>query len=146
MKKLTINAFTLLSLIFSLSAISVYAQSKTLISKVEIPFDFSIRDKTLPAGIYRVESIFQDVLLIRSEDGQEACVSLTMPVRAKEIPETGRLLFHRYEETYFLFQIWESGSDDGRQISKSRTERSIERDMARNGEGPWSIVPIVLES
>jgi hypothetical protein len=69
MKKLAINSFTLLSLIFSLSATSVYAQGKTLISKVEIPFDFSIRDKTLPAGIYRVERIFQDVLLIRGEDG-----------------------------------------------------------------------------
>jgi hypothetical protein len=72
---------------------------------VEIPFDFSIRDKTLPAGIYRVERIFKDAVLIRSEDGQEARVSLTMPVRAKEIPETGRLLFHRYDEIYFHFQI-----------------------------------------
>jgi hypothetical protein len=145
MKKLAINGFTLLSLIFSLSAISVYAQSRTLISKVEIPFDFSIRDKTLPAGIYHVERIFQDVLLIRGEDGQEASVSLTMPVRAREIPETGQLLFHRYGENYFLFQVWEQGSDDGRQFSKSRTERSIERDMAKRGEEPWSVVPIILE-
>ena len=63
MKKLAINVSILLSLVFSLSTISVYAQSKTLISKMEIPFDFSIRDKTLPAGAYRVERIFQDVLL-----------------------------------------------------------------------------------
>jgi hypothetical protein len=144
MKKLAINVFALLSLIFSLSTISVYAQSETLISKVEIPFDFSIRDKTLPAGIYRVERIFQDVLLIRSEDGQEACVSLTIPVRAKEISETGQLLFHRFEETYFLFQIWEPSSDDGRQISKSRTERSIERDLANKGDGASSIALVVV--
>jgi len=144
MKRLAVNAFTLLSLIFSLSAISVYAQSRTLISKVKIPFDFSIRDKTLPAGVYSVERIFQDALLIRSEDCQEACVSLTMPVRAKESPETGRLLFHRYGETYFLFQIWEPGSDDGRQILKSGAERSIERDMAKKGEGVSSIALVVL--
>jgi len=144
MKKLAFTVFTLLSLIFSLSAISGYAQSKTLIGRVEIPFDFSIRDKTLPAGIYRVERIFQDVILIRSEDGQEACVSLTMPVRAKETPETARLLFHRYDETYFLFQIWEPGSDDGRQVLKSRTERSVERDMAKKGEGASSKFLVVL--
>jgi len=144
MKRLAVNAFTLLSIIFSLSAISVYAQSRTLISKVKIPFDFSIRDKTLPAGVYRVERIFQDALLIRSEDGQEACVSLTMPVQAKGGPETGRLLFHRYEDTYFLFQIWEPGSDDGRQILKSGAERSIERDMAKKGEGVSSIALVVL--
>jgi hypothetical protein len=144
MKKLAFNVFTLLSLICSLTATSVYAQSKTLISKVEIPFDFSIRDKTLPAGIYRVERIFQDALFIRSEDGQEVCVSLTMPVRAKETPETARLLFRRYDQTYFLFQIWEPGSDDGRQILKSRTERSIERDMAKKGEGASTIGLVVL--
>src|SRR5262249_51256039 len=143
-KKLAINVATLLSLIFSLSAISVYAQSRTLIGKVEIPFDFSVRDKTLPAGIYRFERTFQDVLLIRSEDAREACVSLTMPVRAKETPETGRLLFHRYDETYFLFQIWEPGSDSGREILKSRTERSVERDMAKKGEGVSSAALVVL--
>ena len=144
MKKLAFTVFTLLSLIFSLSAISGYAQSKTLIGRVEIPFDFSIRDKTLPAGIYRVERIFQDVILIRSEDGQEACVSLTMPVQAKKTPKTARLLFHRYDETYFLFQIWEPGSDDGRQVLKSRTERSVERDMAKKGEGASSKFLVVL--
>jgi hypothetical protein len=144
MKKLAFNVSILLSLIFSLSAISVYAQSRTLISKVEIPFDFSIRNKTLPAGVYRVERIFQDVILIRSEDGQEACVSLTTPVRAKEVSETARLLFHRYGETYFLFQIWEPGSDDGRQVLKSRTERSVERDMAKKGEGASSKALVVL--
>src|SRR5215510_10002586 len=144
MKKLALNISILLSLIISLSAISVYAQSRTLISKVEIPFDFSIRDKTLPAGIYSVERIFQDTLLIRSEDGQEACVSLTMPVRAKETPETARLLFHRYEKTYFLFQIWESDSDDGRQLLKSRAERSIERDMAKKAGGASSVALVVL--
>jgi hypothetical protein len=144
MKKLAFNIFTLLSLICSLSATSVYAQSKTLISKVEIPFDFSIRDKTLPAGIYRVERIFQDALLIRSEDDQVVCVSLSMPVRAKEIQDTGRLLFHRYGETYFLFQIWEPGSNDGRQFLKSRTERSVERDLAKKGEGASTIALVVL--
>lgn len=144
MKKLAINVATLLSLIFSLSAISVYGQSRTLISKVEIPFDFSIRDKTLPAGVYRVERIFQDAVLIRSEDGQEACVSLTMPVRGKDSPETGRLLFHRYDEVYFLFQVWEPGSDYGRQVFKSRAERSVERDMAKKGDGASSKTIVVL--
>jgi len=144
MKRLAYTVFTLLSLIFSLSAISGYAQSKTLIGRVEIPFDFSVRDKTLPAGIYHVERIFQNVILIRNEDGQEACVSLTMPVWTEEIPETARLLFHRYDETYFLFQIWEPGSNDGRQVLKSRAERSVERDMAKKGEGASSKVLVVL--
>jgi hypothetical protein len=37
MKRPAVNAFKLLSLIFSLPVISVYAQSRTLISKMKIP-------------------------------------------------------------------------------------------------------------
>jgi hypothetical protein len=144
MKKLAFNAFVLLSLCLPLSAVSAYAQGNTLISRAEIPFDFSVRDRTLPAGTYSVTRIFPDVLLIRSEDCQEAIVTLTMPVQAKEIPETGELVFHRYGETYFLFQIWVPGISDGRQLLKSRTERSIERDSAENGAGPSDITRVVL--
>lgn len=134
MKKQAINAFVLLSLLLSLSAISASAQGRMLINKVEIPFDFSVRDKTLPAGTYSIASIIQDkgTLLIRSEDGQEAIATLTMPVQAKGTPETCELAFHRYGEIYFLFQVWGPGDSYGRQLFKSLTERSIERDLARH--------------
>jgi len=145
-KKQAIKAFVLLSLLLSLSAISAYAQSSLLISKVEIPFDFSVGDRTLPAGVYSVTRIFQDkvTLLIRSEDGREAIMTLTAPVEAKERPETWKLVFHHYGESYFLSQIWEPGSRDGRQLSKSRTEQSIERELAKQGAEPERVAPIVL--
>jgi hypothetical protein len=143
LKKQAIKAFVLLGLL-SLSAIYIYAKGNTLIRKVEIPFDFSVRDKTFPAGVYSVSRVNQDktLLLLRSEDGREAINIVTNPVRAKEISGSGKLIFHRYGETYFLSQIWESDDIQGRQLSKSRTERSIEREMAKRGEEP-SIVDLV---
>ena len=42
---------------------------------------------------------------LRNEDSGEAIVSLATPVQAKGAPETAKLLFRRYGETYFLFQI-----------------------------------------
>lgn len=138
MKKRVLNAFLLLGLLISLPAIPVDAQSNILVGRVEIPFDFTVRDKTLPAGTYRVWRLYQDksALLLRNDDGDEAVEFLTIPTRASKISETGKLVFHRYGESYFLHQIWEPGVRDGRQLPKSRRERSVERDLASNGAKP----------
>jgi hypothetical protein len=147
LKKQAIKAFVLLSFLLSLSAIYVYARGATLIRKVEIPFDFSVKDKTFPAGVYNVTRVTQDksVLQLSSEDGRHAVRISTFPVQAKTPLRTGKLNFRRYGETYFLFQIWESGDTQGRQLSKSRVERSIERDLAKRGKGPSIVDLAVIE-
>lgn len=138
LRKQVSKAFVLLGLFLSLSAIHVNAQNKMLIRKVEIPFEFSVRDKTFPAGVYSVTRVNQEksILQLRSEDGQEIINFVTTTVQAKEAPKTARLIFHRYEETNFLAQIWESDDIQGRQLSKSGAERSVERDLAKRGEKP----------
>lgn len=146
MKKLTLIGITLSLLLGSLPAINTYAQGNILISKVEIPFDFSVRDKTLPAGTYRITRVFQDnnLLLLSSEDRREGVNIFTFPVQAKALPETGGLSFRRYGEAYFLFGIWETGTIQGRQISKSRTERSVERALAKRGAEPSNVDLVVI--
>ncbi len=140
-----IKAFVLLGLLFSVSAIYVYAQSNTLLRKVEIPFEFSVRNKTLPAGTYTITRMNQDksMLLLRSEDGRKAITILTNPVRAKDLSEIRRLSFHRYGETYFLNQIWERNEIQGRQLLKSSTERSLERELAKRGQEPSTVELVV---
>jgi hypothetical protein len=144
LKKQGIKAFVLLGLLLSVSAIIVNAQGRLLIRKVEIPFDFSVGDKQFPAGAYNITSVNSEKTILRlsSADGQEVVNILTNPVRAKETPNTSKLIFRRYGETYFLYQIWESYNDQGRYLSKSRTERSVERDLSKVGERP-SIVDLV---
>ncbi|MCI0389070.1 MAG: hypothetical protein MOB07_09955 [Acidobacteria bacterium] len=133
MKKQSINAFVFL-ILFTLAAASAYGQD-IIISKVKIPFDFSVRDKTLPAGTYSVKSMVEGngMLLIRGVDRRGGVVSSTMPVQETESKKLPRLVFRRYGKTYFLFQIWEPSSDQGRQFFKSRTERSVERDFMKRG-------------
>jgi hypothetical protein len=67
---------------------------------------------------------------------------MTSNVQAMETPTTSKLIFRRYGETYFLSQIWEAYSEHGRQLAKSRTERSVERDLAMRGGRP-AIVDLV---
>src|SRR5262245_9282724 len=143
LKKQAIKAFVLLSLLLPLSAIYVYGQGKTLIREAKIPFDFSVGDKTFPAGVYSVTRVNQEKIMLRlsSEDG-DAINIITNPVQAKESLKTARLIFRCYGETYFLSQIWESDEIQGRQLLKSCTEGSVERDLTKRGEGP-AIVDIV---
>jgi len=146
LKKQAVKTFVLLGILLSLSAIYVYAREATMIRKVEIPFDFSVGNKTYPAGTYRITRVTPDktVIQLNSEDGKQVVRVLTFPVRAKEIPETGKLNFRRYGKSYFLYQIWEPTDYQGRQLSKSRTERSVERDfLTKRGEEP-AIVDLVV--
>jgi hypothetical protein len=146
LKKQAIKAFALLSLLLSVSAIHVYAQGKPLIRKVEIPFDFSVRDKTFPAGTYSITRVNQEKALLRisSADGRETINIVTNSVQTNEFPKTGKLIFRRYGESYFLFQIWEADDIQGRQLSRSRTEWSVEHDLAKRGAAPATVDRVVL--
>ena len=141
MKKIDVKRFVLLGLLLSVSAICVYAQGKPLIHKVEIPFDFSIGDKTLPAGAYSVTRVNQEkiMLRLRRDDGRETINIITSTVQTNEAPKTGKLVFRRYGKTYFLFQIWESDEVQGHQLQRSRAERSFERDLTKIGEEPSTV-------
>ena len=39
------------------------------------------------------------------------------------------MVFHRYGHNYFLAEVW-NGDTAGRQLTKSRQERAIERELA----------------
>src|SRR5215813_5644309 len=90
LKKQAIKAFVLLSLLLPLSAIYVYGQGKTLIREAKIPFDFSVGDKTFPAGVYSVTRVNPEKIMLRlsSEGGGESINIITNPVQAKESPKT----------------------------------------------------------
>src|SRR5262245_66031806 len=104
LKKHAIRALVLLSLLFPLSAIYVYSQGKTLVREAKIPFDFSVGDKTFPAGVYNVTRVNQEKIMLRlsSEDGGEATHVVAIPVEEKECPDSGKLVARRLGEVYLF--------------------------------------------
>ena len=107
------------------------AQSLQYRLTVNIPFDFTVTDKKLPAGKYSIVRAQQGsgdlVLQISSEDGSESITRLTIPVFTRDAANEGMLVFHQYEDEYFLYEIWPAGGHTGRALPKSRTERELER-------------------
>jgi len=134
MRKKTLLAFTMLSLIVGL-AVSISAQSNHNLV-VTIPFAFSIRDKTLSPGEYMVRRVSSDkpeMLSISRVDGGSAKVAiLTSNVRAKTSQNESMLVFIRYGDQYFLSQIWEAGESEGRELIKSKEERRLDRELSKN--------------
>lgn len=125
MKKQVLKIFSLLSLTITLAVAAVYANPPNPL-KANIPFDFSVADKTLPAGVYMVKRTSTPSLLqIQRKDGREGMLIQTQSVQARRAQDQTTLVFRRYGDQYFLAQVWTAGDSNGRELRKSRTEREL---------------------
>ena len=137
MKKGLLKGFTMLMAIVVIALASVVATAKAnaqTSNKVvaNIPFEFSVGYKTMPAGEYIVQTITSanDAVLVQSADGKSSALRLTEATTNKKNKSQARLVFHRYGERYFLAQMWVGDSNAGRQLLKSQEERALEQELA----------------
>lgn len=143
MKKQAFRTVTMASLVLILTAVSVCAQSERS-GVLNIPFNFIVQGKTLPAGKYTIEPNRRDydkVWLVRSKDGRTTVLFTTTRVQGRETQEQSKLIFHRYGDQYFLSQIWRTGDNSGRELLMNRRERelaknAIERKTVVVADGP----------
>jgi len=112
-----------------LAAPVIQAQSDTLVAN--IPFDFHVGKALLPSGAYDVKPLNPGTLLIQSKDGSSSAISLTIGVSSGKIQDTGRLVFNRYRDEYFLSKVWRPGSSTGRELPKSRSEIEMAKNMSK---------------
>ena len=128
------------------SAVVANGQSKTgLVAKV--PFEFVVADQNLKAGEYRVAAIDQsgETIAIRNAAGDKA-IRLSMSKKRNDREKSAKLVFHRYGSTYFLSEVWMAGEATGREFSKTRQERAIERELklASNGRTYETVVVVAM--
>lgn len=100
---------------------------------IHIPFNFSVGEKTFPAGKYVIAQNRKDsdtVWVIRHKENIGKALLLTRPVRANEEVEQTRLVFNRYDDLYFLQEIWTPGSQTGREIQTSNREKALAKALA----------------
>ena len=100
---------------------------------IHIPFNFTVGEKSFTAGKYVIQQNRKDsdlVWVIRRKDDVGKALVLTRPVRANENVEETRLVFHKYDDLYFLAEFWTPGSNTGREIQISNREKSLERALA----------------
>lgn len=124
------------------------AQSLAYGLKVNIPFDFMVGNTKLPAGRYSVSRVYpnsgDDIIRITSLDKKAGAFRTTIPVTSTKYTNKGTLVFHRYGDQYFLFQVWPAGSSIGRTWPQSRGERDLQ-DKNRLSKGLPAIKERELE-
>jgi hypothetical protein len=121
------HAYRVLIALTLFAVLMVPATQAQSIWKAEIPFDFAVGNKWLPAGEYQVEPEpdSHGVILIQSQDARSSALAMTIKVHAGKTSDVTKLVFNRYGEQYFLSKIWTRSSDTGRELTKCRLEREV---------------------
>ncbi len=90
---------------------------------VKVPFPFIVQGKTMPAGLYRVESDSDDptVWLIEGEKGTHADTFVLTRVASGHDPagDEPALTFDKNEDNYQLVGIWESKAQ-GQEVTSTK--------------------------
>src|SRR5712691_10280680 len=111
------------SILAVLAAAAVHAQGQTL--RVNVPFDFILRSQTLRTGQYTVDQgAISGAVIIKGVDHQGGAVAIGLALQSVAVQNEGKLVFHRYGNTYFLTEVWGPGNY-GRQLPKTNREREM---------------------
>ena len=108
---------------------SLCAQSVGLVA--DIPFDFVVGDKTLPAGQYMIHPMTanESIVMLSSSDLKTAMLIAPCDCASEATPQQqSKLIFKVSGGRYFLWQIWTEGSDVGRELfvqSRETQEASL---------------------
>ncbi len=130
------QAYTMIAMFVLVGSMAVAAQAQTsgrthLIAN--IPFEFTVGDKTLPAGAYDVLAVNTSsdnvVLKIQSRDSKAGAMVRMMTVTASA-QASPKLIFNHHGNQYFFAQAWLDGENSGLQAPKARAERYVERELA----------------
>jgi hypothetical protein len=108
-----------LAFVFGIGTVTASAQGQVL--KADIPFEFTVGKKTLPAGEYLVklpETAGAQVVSFRKADGEGFGMTLTNQVSSKGAEVANGLVFVKSGDRYFLYQV-HNGREIGQQVVKS---------------------------
>ena len=129
-----------LSILVSLAALPAAAKSVNGM-RAQVPFDFHVGDRLVPAGSYTVSSLTGDEMVLRISNRREAVNTTTNAGQDKGKAGRPRLVFHKYGDQYFLVAVW--GADNmGRKLQESKRERRLRKEI-QTARGHASEIEVV---
>jgi hypothetical protein len=128
MKHKALLVFTVSSLCGILAA-PLGAQSMSSPLQANIPFDFAVRGKTLPAGTYTVVGLpAAGLVQVRQSSGAHESVYFnTIDSKMSAAGDQPALAFRRYGNQYFLAEISRGDGNLVLGLPASRAERELIR-------------------
>ena len=96
----------------------------------EIPFQFHVGTRELPAGKYRIHVLDEGsrrVMEITSTDGSTSALFQVQESDVKSAPAQSELIFNKYGDNYFLSKLYDEGDPSGSELIESRYEKRISK-------------------
>ena len=117
----SITSIALFALVSFVTVGSISAQEQAV--KANVPFDFTVGDKLLPAGHYTISLANANVIKIQNSEQRVAI--LTMATAESNESETGKLVFNKYGDQYFLREILCSQAAMNMAVPASKQEKRV---------------------
>jgi hypothetical protein len=125
-------ALTALIIVVTLSSSIVFAQADPQ-TVVNIPFNFTVGEKAMPAGKYLIRRNRKDsdtVWVVQNKETGKSVILLTRPVQASDTQDKAKLVFRKYDDLYFMSEFWVAGTSTGREINVTSQERALAKALA----------------
>ena len=119
-----------LILLMTLTAMPLWAASQLgIYTRVvaQVPFDFVVGDKVIPAGelIVQPATAANETISIRNTHAKVGLFSPASPVETREVAGASALIFHKYGDRYFLSAIRLEGARTSYEVPQSRAETEL---------------------
>jgi len=128
------QAFTLISLA-SLLLLAGSAVAQATHVRGNVPFDFTVGNKTLRAGTYDVRTVDTNggkMLRLQSEDARTSMIVNSNSAESLKSADKTKLVFNKIRDQYFLTEIWEAGATRGHRMLKGSREKELAKELAGN--------------
>jgi hypothetical protein len=125
MKRIT--AIALLAIASFAMAGNSFAQSNGV--RANVPFDFTVSNKLLPAGTYTIHRASSGLIEIRNHDKPIAVLTIGNQ-DGNTSPNGGKLVFHKYGDQYFLSEILSDWATMNVSVPRSKAETRVQLQQA----------------
>lgn len=120
MQKPLIATIATVTIVITLAAAAFAGLTKPL--TVNVPFEFMVSGKTLPAGPYAVIRNTQNIVILTNRENHVSVGALVLQTDESKSTQAS-LTFHRYGKDHFLAQI-SDGTSAGVTLPTSKAERA----------------------
>lgn len=127
---MTKKTFVPLLAVILLAVGSLSAQISNAV-KADIPFDFTAGNITMPAGEYKIANSGHPGSLLIGSYGSSSMFVGAIAAQANDRAGSTKLVFHRYGDRYFLYQVWVQGEDRGSEVPMTKFEKELSASNAR---------------
>ncbi|HZD30639.1 MAG TPA: hypothetical protein VE779_03165 [Candidatus Angelobacter sp.] len=138
MKRNVFGALMTLVVAFAIATPVVHAQSRITMS-ANVPFDFTVNGKALPAGAYEVREVGDRATLIETKDGHSKVLGIYQNAEPSKAGQT-KLVFHKVGNNYFLAEIWTSARSQGSILPTSAAEKETMAANTQSGGGAETVI------